>query len=85
MVGHILNGDLKFISAGFLGLVFGSLWIWMYYFSLLAFKESNVLVNWLRWFLDIDEQPIRSVGVVTAGISTIAYGLVLLVFQLLGR
>jgi hypothetical protein len=70
------------VKAAFLAMLLVSLWIWIYYFSLLAFGRTSVVVNWMRWFLDIEEHPIRSVGLVTATVSTVVYGLILLIFQL---
>jgi hypothetical protein len=66
------------VKAAFLAMLLVSLWIWIYYFSLLAFGN----IARMRWFLDIEEHPIRSVGLVTAAASTVVYGLVLLIFQL---
>jgi hypothetical protein len=86
LTGKGLEGPIA--RASFLAMLLGSLWIWMYYFSLLAFGSigrTHRFVAWLRWFLDIDGQPIRSIGAVTAAISTLVYAFVLLAFQLIGR
>jgi hypothetical protein len=84
----ITSGDplaKNIVRAAFLAMLLVSLWIWIYYFSLLAFgniARTSALVNLMRWFLDIENHPIRSVGLVTAAASTVVYGLVLLIFQL---
>lgn len=80
-----ISGAFSVINASLLAMLLGSLWIWMYYFSLLLIRKAgrgNVALNWMRWFLDIENQPIRSVGLVTATISTGAYALILLTMQL---
>jgi hypothetical protein len=66
------------VRASLLAMLLGSAWIWMYYFSLLA-----TIAGRLRGILDIQEHPIRSIGLVTAAVSTGFYALVLLVLQIL--
>jgi hypothetical protein len=55
------------------------MWVWLYLFGLLALKQLHRLglrtLKFLVWFLDIEKQPIRSVGVVVAGAITLVYAL----------
>lgn len=56
-----------------------SFWLWLYGVTLLltqAILRSERLVKWLRWFLDIDTAPFRSLGAVGAVFTFIVSGIV---------
>jgi hypothetical protein len=58
-----------------------SIWMWLYVFALFVTRlllRSERLVNWLRWGLDIEKNPFRSIGAVAA---TLAFlGSVVIIF-----
>ena len=59
-----------------------SIWMWLYVLALFVtrvFLRSERLVNWLRWFLDIEKNPFRSIGAVAAVLAFIANVAILLV------
>ena len=52
-----------------------SLWMWLYVAALFVTRgllRSEKLVNWLRWALDIEKNPFRSIGAVAATLAFIA-------------
>jgi len=52
-----------------------SIWMWLYVAALfvtLGLLRSEKLVNWLRWFLDVEKAPFRSIGAVAATLAFIA-------------
>src|SRR5262249_25575903 len=52
-----------------------SIWMWLYVAALFvtrALLRSEKLVNWLRWFLDVEKAPFRSIGGVAASLAFIA-------------
>jgi hypothetical protein len=59
-----------------------SIWMWLYVLALFvtrAFLRSEKLVNWLRWFLDVEKNPFRSVGAVAAALAFVASVAIILV------
>jgi hypothetical protein len=59
-----------------------SLWMWLYVIALFvtrALLRSERIVNWLRWFLDVEKNPIRSIGAVAAALAFIASVVIILV------
>jgi hypothetical protein len=59
-----------------------SLWLWLYVFALFvtrAILRSEKLVNWLRWGLDVEKNPFRSIGAVAAALAFIASVAIILV------
>jgi hypothetical protein len=63
--------DTIFFWAGFVP----SIWMWLYVIALFvtrAFLRSEKLVNWLRWSLDIEKNPFRSIGAVAATLAFIS-------------
>jgi hypothetical protein len=59
-----------------------SLWMWLYVAALFvtrALLRSEKLVNWLRWALDVEKNPFRSIGAVAATLAFIASVAVILV------
>jgi hypothetical protein len=59
-----------------------SLWMWLYVLALFvtrALLRSERIVNWLRWFLDVDKNPFRSIGAVAAALAFIASVVIILV------
>jgi hypothetical protein len=72
---------------GFNGILFWagfapSIWMWLYVAALLvtrALLRSEKLVNWLRWFLDVEKAPFRSIGAVAAVLAFIASVAIILV------
>jgi hypothetical protein len=74
------NVDLLFILfwSGFAP----SLWMWLYVIALFftrAILRSERIVNWLRWSLDIEKAPFRSIGAVAAALAFMASVAVLLI------
>src|SRR5262249_28282003 len=59
-----------------------SLWMWLYVAALFVTRgllRSEKLVNWLRWALDIEKAPFRSIGAVAATLAFIASVAIILV------
>ena len=59
-----------------------SIWMWLYVLALFVTRgllRSEKLVNWLRWFLDIEKNPFRSIGAVAAALAFIASVVIILV------
>jgi hypothetical protein len=59
-----------------------SLWMWLYVFALFVTRtllRSERLVNWLRWGLDVEKAPFRSIGAVAATLAFIASVAIILV------
>ena len=59
-----------------------SLWLWLYVLALFATRgllRSERIVNSLRWFLDIEKNPFRSIGAVAAALAFIASVAIILV------
>jgi hypothetical protein len=59
-----------------------SLWMWLYVLALFVTRgllRSEKLVNSLRWFLDIEKAPFRSIGAVAATLAFIASVAIILV------
>jgi hypothetical protein len=59
-----------------------SLWMWLYILALFvtrALLRSERIVNWLRWFLDVEKNPFRSIGAVAAALALIASVAILLI------
>jgi hypothetical protein len=48
-------------------------------FVTLAFLRSEKLINWLRWFLDVEKNPFRSIGAVAAALAFIVSVVIILV------
>jgi hypothetical protein len=58
-----------------------SIWMWLYVTTLFvtrALLRSERMVNWLRWFLDVEKNPFRSIGGVAAALAFIASVAILL-------
>ena len=59
-----------------------SLWMWLYVAALFVTRgllRSEKLVSWLRWALDIEKAPFRSIGAVAATLAFIASVAIILV------
>jgi hypothetical protein len=59
-----------------------SIWMWLYVLALFVTRtllRSERLVNWLRWFLDVEKNPFRSIGAVAATLAFIASVAIILV------
>jgi hypothetical protein len=64
------QADSSLLYAGMLA----SAWLWVYLIAVIITRgitRSSGLLNWARWFLDINEHPFRSVGLVAAGLAFI--------------
>jgi len=51
-----------------------SLWMWLYVLALFVTRgllRSEKLVEWLRWGLDVEKTPFRSIGAVAAALAFI--------------
>ena len=69
--GEIANMFFVFFWAGFAP----SVWLWLYVSALFVTRSilrSERVVNWLRWFLDVEKNPFRSIGAVAAALAFIA-------------
>jgi hypothetical protein len=59
-----------------------SIWMWLYVAALFVTRlllRSEKLVKWLRWALDIEKKPFRSIGAVAATLAFIASVVIILV------
>lgn len=59
-----------------------SLWLWLYLLALFVTRgllRSEKLVNGIRWFLDVEKAPFRSIGAVAASLAFIASVAIILV------
>jgi hypothetical protein len=59
-----------------------SIWMWLYVAALLVTRgllRSERTVNWLRWFLDVEKNPFRSIGAVATALAFIASVTIILV------
>jgi len=59
-----------------------SIWMWLYVAALFVTRgllRSERIVTWLRWFLDIEKSPFRSIGAVAAVLAFIASIAILLI------
>ena len=59
-----------------------SIWMWLYVGALFVTRlllRSERILNWLRWFLDVEKTPFRSSGAVAAALAFIASAAILLV------
>jgi hypothetical protein len=59
-----------------------SLWMWLYVAALFVTRgllRSEKIVNWLRWFLDVEKNPFRSIGAVAATLAFIVSVAIILV------
>jgi hypothetical protein len=59
-----------------------SIWTWLYVLALFVTRgllRSERVVNWLRWFLDVEKNPFRSIGAVAAALAFIASVAIILV------
>jgi hypothetical protein len=86
LLGFTLSSYFHF-SAGVYFILFWSgfapsIWMWLYVFALFvtrALFRSEKLVTWLRWGLDVEKAPFRSIGAVAAALAFIASVAVILV------
>jgi hypothetical protein len=65
-----------------------AIWMWLYVGALFATRgllRSEKLVGWLRWFLDIEKRPFRSIGAVAAVLALIASAAIVLVYAEVSR
>jgi hypothetical protein len=61
---------------------FPSIWMWLYVLALFVTRgllRSEKLVNWLRWALDVEKNPFRSIGAVAATLAFIVSVAIILV------
>jgi hypothetical protein len=59
-----------------------SIWMWLYVLALFVTRgllRSEKVVNWLRWALDVERSPFRSIGAVAATLAFIASVAIILV------
>jgi hypothetical protein len=73
-----LDIDAIFFWAGFAP----SIWMWLYVAALfvtLGLLRSEKLVTWLRWALDVEKNPFRSIGAVAATLAFIVSVAIILV------
>jgi hypothetical protein len=75
---HDFHFGVLFFWAGFAP----SIWMWLYVLALFVTRgllRSEKLVTWLRWFLDVEKNPFRSIGAVAATLAFIASVAIILV------
>jgi hypothetical protein len=56
--------------------------MWLYVLALFvtrALLRGEPIVNWLRWFFDVETNPVRSIGSVAAALAFIASIVIILV------
>jgi hypothetical protein len=76
--GENANMFFVFFWAGFAP----SLWMWLYVLALFVTRtllRSERIVNWLRWSLDVEKNPFRSIGAVATALAFIATVTIILV------
>jgi hypothetical protein len=59
-----------------------SIWMWLYVLALFVTRlllRSEKLITWLRWGLDVEKNPFRSIGAVAAALAFIASVAIILV------
>jgi len=59
-----------------------SIWMWLYVFALvvtLTLLRSEKLITWLRWALDVEKNPFRSIGAVAATLAFVMSVAIILV------
>ncbi len=59
-----------------------ALWIWVYVFVRLNLRTAYKVALMLKWSLDVEKHPIRSIGVITAAVCSAIYFCVLFVTRL---
>jgi hypothetical protein len=84
-----LSNDKDYVSPIFFwaGLA-PSIWMWLYVLALFvtrALLRSERIVNWLRWVLDVEKSPFRSIGAVAAALAFIASVAIILISAELSR
>jgi hypothetical protein len=75
---YIVDVLFSFFWAGFVP----SMWMWLYVGALFVTRglfRSERLVNWLRWALNVEKAPFRSIGAVAATLAFIASVAIILV------
>ena len=80
MSGFYVSADLLsiFFWSGFAP----SLWLWLYVFALFvtrALLRSEKIITGLRWALDVEKNPFRSIGAVAATLAFVASVAIILV------
>jgi hypothetical protein len=68
-------GPLPFPFIAFWSGFVPSIWMWLYLLALFVTRgllRSERIVNWLRWALDVEKNPFRSIGAVAAALAFIA-------------
>jgi len=86
--GFIYLPDISIWSIFFWGGFAPSLWMWLYVLALFVtrgFLRSERLVNWLRWFLDVEKNPFRSIGAVAAALAFVASVAIIMVSAEISR
>jgi hypothetical protein len=59
-----------------------SIWMWLYVLALFVTRgllRSERIVNWLRWSLDVEKNPFRSIGAVAATLAFVMFVAIILV------
>jgi hypothetical protein len=82
VIGLITQPSMVFLFVTFWAGFVPSLWMWLYVAALFVTRlllRSERLVNWLRWFLDVDKTPFRSIGAVAAALAFIVSVAIILV------
>jgi hypothetical protein len=77
-VPHVIELWLIFFWAG----LAPSIWMWLYVAALFVTRfllRSEKIVTWLRWALDVEKNPFRSIGGVAAALAFIASVAIILV------
>jgi hypothetical protein len=87
-IAHIITGMFTFYTSMDLNFIWfwagfaPSIWMWLYVLALFvtrALLRSEKLITWLRWGLDVEKNPFRSIGAVAAALAFIASVAIILV------
>ena len=86
MITYRFRDELTFIF--FWAGLAPSIWMWLYVLALFVTRgllRSERIVNWLRWSLDVEKNPFRSIGGVAAALAFIASVAIILVSAEISR
>ena len=82
VISGITHPEFVYLFSTFWAGFAPSLWMWLYVLALFVTRgllRSERIVNWLRWALDVDKAPFRSIGAVAATLAFIASVAIILV------
>jgi hypothetical protein len=74
--------DIKLFTVFFWAGFVPSIWMWLYVLTLFLTRtllRSERMVHWLRWFLDVEKNPFRSIGAVAAALAVLGSVAIILI------